>query len=295
MPRAEVDRISDAVRACAAKIRVPGRAYPCGSYRRGNPTCQDLDLVFCFEGAEDDYESSSERLVSALRSAGIWVADLSCPGEPGHLSRSRSFPLAPQGEEPPGTRVYLGVVRGFPSEGEQARCRRVDLIFCTRESLAFVLFQWTGSGLFNREMKRLAALRGLHLSTTYACRAERSGVRGQNVGEAHRFGPCIPCADEHAIFKLLRFPYRAPECRNVDAEVLEVIAEAAREAPSVMLAAKAEFAAKTEDMECKAELLGEGRMSGEYSAAPMPAVGGRAASAVVLDLDCDAEDVVCIA
>eukprot|EP00435_Cladocopium_sp_Y103_P068622 s996_g31.t2 len=74
------------------------------------------------------------------------------------------------------------LVRGCPVDGEPMRYRRCDFVFCRHNSLPFVTLQWTGSdgGLFNREMKRIAAMRGFHLSHTYMCKADRN-TRGRQV------------------------------------------------------------------------------------------------------------------
>jgi DNA polymerase/3'-5' exonuclease PolX len=128
----------------------------------------------------------------------------------------------------------------MPGEDDPARYRRVDLVFCTAAALPFCTLQWTGSdgGLFNREIKRLAAFHGFHLSNTFVCRADREFVRGRNVGEIARCGPCIECANEEAIFKAIGVPYRMPDQRKVDAEMLAAVATAAKMAPTFRQAAR---------------------------------------------------------
>merc|ERR1712228_589724 len=128
-----------------------------------------------------------------------------------------------------------------PSEGEPVRYRRMDLVFCTAAALPFCTIQWTGAdgGLFNRELKRLAAFHGFHLSNTFVCRADREYMRGRNVGEVARCGPCIECVDEEAVFKTIGVPYRLPDQRKVDAEMLAAVASAAKMAPSFRQAARA--------------------------------------------------------
>ncbi|CAJ1368610.1 unnamed protein product [Effrenium voratum] len=168
---------------------------------------------------------------------GIVVADLS--------GASIAAPTRVPGDDDPAlsAQACLCVVRGSPSEAEPMRYRRCDFVFCRDASLPFVTLQWTGSdgGLFNREMKRIAALRGLHLSNTYICKADRT-AQGRQVGEITRAGAKILCKDEREIFEMLGLPYRPPERREVDAELLEAVEEAARQAPEALRLVKMELA-----------------------------------------------------
>lgn len=236
--RAEAERFEAEVNRHIKALSMPALVVPCGSYRTGDDLLPSVILVVCV-GAGAAINEESERLLESLRN-GLVVADLSCGAMEESWTRTV---VRPAGGEPPYARVFLGVAQGLPGPGETARFRRMDLVFCSREALPFATIQWTGNdgGIFNRELKRIAAFRGLHLSTTFVCQADREGAHGRNVGNVCRTGPCIPCADESAVFAALGLPYRPPERRRVDAEMLAAVEEAAAAVPAYRLAVRADL------------------------------------------------------
>jgi len=241
MSRAEVERLSELVQHHVKSLGIPGPVVSCGSYRSGleRPT----SAVIVVNVGEGPVADESERILDALRGCNMLVADLSCGAAVESLSRSGAKPL---GSEAPAARVFLGVARGMPAQGEIMRYRRMDLVFCPRVALPFTTLQWTGhdGGIFNRELKRIAAFRGFHLSNTYLCRADREGVQGRNVGNICRTGSCIECEDEEAVFAALDLPYRPPEQRHVDGELLELVAKAAKTVSLTNEVVKAELKAE---------------------------------------------------
>ncbi|CAE7029761.1 Poll [Symbiodinium natans] len=209
--RSEVERVHCAVLRAAEAAGCVASVVPCGAYRRGDVFCSGMTLVVCLDG-EGAVESDTAAYLLAMESGGVIVADLSS-----NAPQSAKAVRVPGDDDPTGSaQACLCVVRGCPIEGEPMRYRRCDFVFCRRAALPFITLQWTGSdgGLFNREMKRIAALRGLHLSHTYMCKADREGARGRQVGEICRAGAKIDCADERAIFAAIGISYRPPERRD---------------------------------------------------------------------------------
>jgi len=236
--RSEVERVHCAVQRAAEAANCLATVVPCGAYRRGDVLCSGMTLVVCVDG-DGPVESDAAAYLLAMESGGVIVADLS-----NNAPHSPKPVRVPGDDDPTGSaQACLCVVRGCPIEGEPMRYRRCDFVFCRRAGLPFITLQWTGSdgGLFNREMKRIAALRGLHLSHTYMCKADREGARGRQVGEICRAGAKMECADERAIFAALGLAYRPPERREVDAELLAAVEEAAREAPEALRQVKLEL------------------------------------------------------
>lgn len=233
--RSEVERIYAQVLRQAQAAKIDAQVVPCGAYRRGDALCGGLTLVISFPG-DGAVEEVAAAYIKAMDD--ILVADLS------GAATTASAVRVPGDDDPTDSaQACLGVVRGCPVDGEPMRYRRCDFVFCRHNSLPFVTLQWTGSdgGLFNREMKRIAALRGFHLSHTYMCKADREGTRGRQVGEVCRTGAKIFCEDERAIFAAIGLPYRPPERREVDAELLRLVEEAAKEAPEALRMVKMEF------------------------------------------------------
>eukprot|EP00927_Polykrikos_kofoidii_P048274 TRINITY_DN42495_c0_g1_i3.p1 TRINITY_DN42495_c0_g1~~TRINITY_DN42495_c0_g1_i3.p1 ORF type:complete len:1174 (+),score=242.05 TRINITY_DN42495_c0_g1_i3:45-3524(+) len=253
--RAEVERLAALVRREAVLLGLGDTVVPCGGYRAGQVLCKGVHLVVAVEGGECDVAGAARRMLAALQDVGIVVADLGRGGV-GIGASSRTVPQ-PETEDvgasgggtvaggaPPTAHVMHLVARGIPdTDTERPRFRRLDLVVCAKVSLPFVTMQWTGSdsGLFNRELRRVAAFRGLHLGTTFLCRAERVFIRGMNVGEIARCGKAIRCDDEREVFEALGLPYREPQDRKVDAEMLAEVARAAKQASSCRLAVKAEL------------------------------------------------------
>jgi DNA polymerase IV len=223
--RPETERFVAEIDRHIRDLKIEGFSVACGGYRVGAALSSSVVLVVCLNDGTDIRESS-EQILGALRDSGRLVADLSCGtvAEPWARTACR-----PAGGEPPYARVFLGIAEGLPRDAERAHFRRLDLVFCTREALPFATIQWSGNdgGIFNRELKRIAAFRGLHLSTTYLCRADREGVKGRNVGNVCRAGFCIPCATEEDVFAALGLPFRPPEKRQVDADMLATVDKAA--------------------------------------------------------------------
>eukprot|EP00435_Cladocopium_sp_Y103_P037372 s3391_g9.t2 len=231
--RSEVERIYTQVLRQAEAAEIDAQVVPCGAYRRGDALCGGITLVISFPG-DGTVEEAAAAYLKAMD--GILVADLS-----GASTTMASAARVPGDDDPTDSaQACLGVVRGCPVDGEPMRYRRCDFVFCRHNSLPFVTLQWTGSdgGLFNREMKRIAAMRGFHLSHTYMCKADREGTRGRQVGEVCRAGAKIFCEDERAIFAAIGLPYRR---REVDAELLRLVEEAAKEAPEALRMVKMEF------------------------------------------------------
>jgi len=137
--------------------------------------------------------------------------------------------------------VHLCV--GLPPESAAVCHRRIDLVFCTRIALPFITLQWTGSkhGLFQRELRRIAAFRGFHLSSTFLCKVEREFVKGNNVGKVRRVGSRIDCANEAAVFAALGLPHRAKDRRELDADFLREVSQAYADGPTRRMQIKEEF------------------------------------------------------
>lgn len=237
--RGEVERFAESVRHHLNRLSIDGQVVPCGSYRAGEEWSSSVILVVSVDNSADIGETS-EQILGALRQSTLLVADLSLGtlAEPWARSACR-----PAGTEPPHARVFLGVGQGMPVKGERIRYRRLDLVFCGHEALPFATIQWTGNdgGIFNRELKRIAAFRGFHLSTTYLCKADRKGVRGRNVGNVCRAGFRIDCASEEDVFAALGLPYRPPDQRRMDADMLAIVDRASLTVSAYRTEVKAAF------------------------------------------------------
>jgi DNA polymerase lambda len=156
-----------------------------GSFRRGRASCGDIDiLVTRRDGGVD--RGLMGQLVGELERRGF-VTD--------HITQPKPYD---------GRRAvhYMGVCRleGGPHH-------RIDLKLYPVEQYAFALLYFTGSDLFNREMRMVASERGLILGDHGVRRQER------NVGKPWRNSKLPPCFTEKDVFQLLEMEYRPPNQR----------------------------------------------------------------------------------
>eukprot|EP00928_Gymnodinium_smaydae_P045108 TRINITY_DN30113_c0_g1_i1.p1 TRINITY_DN30113_c0_g1~~TRINITY_DN30113_c0_g1_i1.p1 ORF type:complete len:562 (+),score=82.58 TRINITY_DN30113_c0_g1_i1:64-1749(+) len=237
VPNAEAERIIVLVRSCAKSLGIDGPVIPCGGYYQKDVPCKAVTVVVSV--GSSNVESASRRLLCELMDHDVIVADLTNGGFGPWSAPPQCLPS----DGAPPCQVNMCVARGIPSEGEKMIHRRVDLVICTDEGLPFVTLQWTGSehGLFQRELRRIAAFRGFHLATTFLCRAEREGAGSGSVGKVLRVGPRIQCVDEEAIFAALKLPFQPKEHREIDVDLLAVVDEASREISACKEEVKAEL------------------------------------------------------
>lgn len=115
---------------------------------------------------------------------------------------------APNSPWEDGEETFLGVFR-LTEEG--ALHRRVDLILCQRAHRPLVLLNWTGSGLFLRELHRLASYKGLKISPT------------QLLARASQGTVVVPVTAEEDVFEMLGLPYRPPSERELDDSLMRFV------------------------------------------------------------------------
>jgi len=214
IPRAEALQIISEVLSAAEIVFGEGSmsAHGCGSLRRGNKLeVSDVDIVLVPKAEHIVLHCGLGAIVEELHRRGTLTDDL-CDYNPRAPPKKDTFEL------------YLGVLQ-LAAGGLH---RRVDLVLSTYEHFPFVLLQWTGSGLFVRELHKLANARGFHLGPT-----------GLWVGTGPH-GQRVSCASEEDIFEALGLPYRPPNKRELDSSFMHTM----RAAQS--LAAKQELASKQE-------------------------------------------------
>ncbi len=215
VPYTEITEVEERVIGVARRVDPALVVRAMGSYRRGEETSGDVDLLVWREaaasdGARDDAGSGSDeepaaeadevvlhRLVPALHADGLLTHDLRA----NRTARAK------------GTALYHGVLRIDRSRPH----RRVDIKTTRAEYLPFATMFFSGTTDFNRTIGRAANAKGYTLSC--------HGLRRRSVnaaGEARDAGPRLPCADEREIFARLGLAYRAPHERRGKCDVVEV-------------------------------------------------------------------------
>lgn len=186
MPREEAGQIEEVVKNAALEINPGLEAFACGSYRRGKPTCGDVDVIVSHPDGKS-HEGVMTKLLDSLKSAGFLTDDLT---------------FAENGEH----RKYLGVCK-LP--GENTKHRRLDIIVVPYNEWACSLLYFTGSDYFNRSMRLLAKNNGMSLSE----HSLNTGVVRKG-GEKIFEGTPLPVFSEKDVFDYLGLEYREPRERD---------------------------------------------------------------------------------
>ena len=186
MPREEAGMIEDVVKKAALNINPGLQAFACGSYRRGKPTCGDVDVIVSHPDGKS-HEGVMVKLLESLKSIGFLTDDLT---------------LADNGQH----RKYLGVCK-LP--GENTKHRRLDIIVVPYNEWACSLLYFTGSDYFNRSMRLLAKKNGMSLSE----HSLNKGVIRKGTEKIFEGTP-LPVFTEKDVFDYLGLEYREPHERD---------------------------------------------------------------------------------
>ncbi|KAL7421959.1 hypothetical protein Q5752_003731 [Cryptotrichosporon argae] len=191
IPRGEVQEIADTVTEHLDAL-VPGCDYTiCGGYRRGKPESNDVDIVF--RTPEYDQDVGLLRLLTRRLSAmGIVTHVLHT------TTRDVNAPIHASANNFDNLDKAFVILR---LSGPGRTHRRVDLIMAPRERYAAAILSWSGSMMFERDLRRYAEDRGYRF---------RAGLVVRQTGEEVNF------ETEREIFQHLGLRYVPPELRNAD-------------------------------------------------------------------------------
>ncbi|KAM8806117.1 DNA polymerase lambda [Eudromia elegans] len=184
MSREEAAEIEQTVRQAALALNPGLVCVACGSYRRGKPTCGDVDVLVTHPDGRS-HRGVFGKLLDSLHRSGFLTDDLVTQEDNGNQKK------------------YLGVCR-LP--GPARRHRRLDIIVVPYGEFACALLYFTGSAHFNRSMRALAKTKGMSLSEHSLCSAVPRGPGGIKVGA----GRVLPTPTERDVFVQLGLPYREP-------------------------------------------------------------------------------------
>lgn len=188
MNREEVAEIEERVKQLCESIAPGMQVVTCGSYRRGKPTCGDIDLLITHPDGRS-HRGAFDQLLQRGREEGFFTDDLSIHNDPG------------------GQCKYLGVCQ----LGEHRKYRRIDIILVPYNEFPLALLHFTGSGHFNRSMRKKADTMGMSLSEHALC----SGVirkKGVKIFD----GTPLPVTCEKDVFDYLDMEYKEPTERDHD-------------------------------------------------------------------------------
>ncbi|OWT40517.1 DNA polymerase mu subunit [Cryptococcus neoformans Bt1] len=192
IPRKEVEEIA----ACVLdnlEAFIPSCEYTiCGGYRRGKTESSDVDIVF--RPPKDDQD------IGLLRALYLRLSELGIITHVLHVThRDPNQPIRAAAQNFDNLDKAF-VIFKLPGEGRLHR--RVDLISAPRDRYASAVLSWTGSMMFERDLKRYAENETGHKF--------RAGLIKIATGEE------INLETEREIFDYLGLRYIPPELRNAD-------------------------------------------------------------------------------
>ncbi|XP_047007136.2 DNA polymerase lambda isoform X2 [Ictalurus punctatus] len=187
MPRSEAAAIEKTVREAAHSVNPELLVVACGSYRRGKPTCGDVDVLITHPDGQS-HKGVFSKVLQKLHQSGFLTDDLVSHEENGEQKK------------------YMGVCV-LPGPGQ--RHRRLDVIVVPHDEFACAILYFTGSAHFNRSMRALAKTKAMSLS-------EHSLNAGVVRKRSVKVVPGLPLSTptERAVFEHLGIPYREPHERD---------------------------------------------------------------------------------
>ncbi|XP_015203113.2 DNA polymerase lambda isoform X1 [Lepisosteus oculatus] len=187
MPREEAAEIEKTVKEAALSLNPGLLAVACGSYRRGKPTCGDVDILITHPDGKS-HKGIFSKILHILHQSGFLTDDLVSHEENGEQKK------------------YLGVCR-LP--GPESRHRRLDIIVVPYSEFACAILYFTGSAHFNRSMRALAKTKNMSLSE----HSLNKDVLRQGSLKVSTGAP-LPTPTEKDVFRHLGLPYREPQDRD---------------------------------------------------------------------------------
>ncbi|KZO91786.1 Nucleotidyltransferase [Calocera viscosa TUFC12733] len=190
IPRAEASAIFDKIRETAMTLDGNATVYIMGSYRRGEQTCGDIDLLLTRDPTDGiTHAGMLHKLLDRLHEQGILTDDLVIPPDNRALEQK-----------------YMGVGR-LPPDGKM---RRIDILAIPYDQKGAALIYFTGDDLFNRSIRLLARKKGYSLNQ----RGLYGGVGRDTKGKKLSEGTIIASKTEKEIFDVLGVPWREPHERR---------------------------------------------------------------------------------
>lgn len=179
IPRKEIEQV-DKLLNKADKISGGLNHRICGSFRRGKPFSNDIDILLTHKDVKNKTQLANSKnylklYVKKLKDMGLIVEDI-----------DKDFEVK-----------YMG----FSKMGKNP-VRRVDIMYVPYDSYPTALLHFTGSGEFNRKMRELALELGYTLN--------QYGLYKVDRGKKKR----IPTNSEKDVFESLGMEYVEPKLRS---------------------------------------------------------------------------------
>lgn len=180
IPREEIERIETVMRREIGKLDSRFEMTICGSYRRGKPESGDIDVLLSHPTFTSESKKKNITLladvVKTLENCGLIVDTISI-----------------------GDVKFMGVCK------IDAKARRLDIRLMPYDQYYCAVLYFTGSDLFNQQMRTHAMNNGFTLNEYCLRRVGSGGIAGEP----------LPVTSEEDIFAYMDYPYKKPTERNL--------------------------------------------------------------------------------
>lgn len=180
MPRSTASQIESIVKEAVQSVfGTKVKVEACGSYRRGRPTCGDVDILIT-RTDNKPVSGMLEPILAKLESEKFLHERL------GNTRKSDK-----------GSEMYMGVCKA----PKDTHFRRIDIKVYPKGQYAFAQLYFTGSDMNNRAMRQHAETLGLKLS-------DHELVK---IGSKKSY----ECETEEDVYKALGLAYKTPKERDI--------------------------------------------------------------------------------
>jgi DNA polymerase/3'-5' exonuclease PolX len=204
IPRQEVQCAERILKAAAKHMNAELQVTLCGSYRRGRPKSGDIDCLLTHPGIATMAELESypvnilAKFVELLTNLDFLIDHLTDYGR----SKYMGFCIVKQSSGSVSTASKKSII-----------ARRIDIRFIPYNSYGAAILYFTGSKLFNTQMRTWAIGKGYSLNE-YGLKKIKDEKQKKNIKEENE-DILIPCKTEEEVFRILDYPYKTPEQRDI--------------------------------------------------------------------------------
>jgi DNA polymerase/3'-5' exonuclease PolX len=204
IPRNEVQCAERILKAAAKHMNADLQVTLCGSYRRGRPKSGDIDCLITHPGITTMTELESypvnilAKFVELLTNLDFLIDHLTDYGR----SKYMGFCIVKQSSDSVSTASKKSLI-----------ARRIDIRFIPYNSYGAAILYFTGSKLFNTQMRTWAIGKGYSLNE-YGLKKIKDEKQKKNIKD-EKEDILIPCKTEEEVFRILDYPYKTPEQRDI--------------------------------------------------------------------------------
>jgi DNA polymerase beta len=198
IPRAEIQEIERFLKEIASRMSPDFIITICGSYRRGKDSSGDVDVFLTHK------EFRTKEDASKFTTKGNKGVTCNLLTEFVRIATAVNFIVDHLTED--GETKYMGMCK----LKDHTIAHRIDIRLIAFNSYGPAILYFTGSFNFNQQMRNHALTKGYTLNEYGLFKCTRDSVTKKIVK-----GDLIPVESEEEIFKIIDYPYKTPQERDI--------------------------------------------------------------------------------